>query len=155
MKMEDDIRELIETIETIYSELGYKIFDREETEDLYQASFSSNSEIGGSVFVEKESNFLELAYSYTFDIDEEDFLKEHLESMMNICYEYGNYFNIMKTDDEINFTIFAKLYFSGLNVESMQDTLDDFISCNHEIIEVFGIEEDDRYSDTGNGNQET
>jgi len=153
--MEDDIRELIETIETIYSELGYKIFDREETEDLYQASFSSNSEIGGSVFVEKESNFLELAYSYTFDIDEEDFLKEHLESMMNICYEYGNYFNIMKTDDEINFTIFAKLYFSGLNVESMQDTLDDFISCNHEIIEVFGIEEDDRYSDTGNGNQET
>ncbi len=153
--MEDDIRELIETIETIYSELGYKIFDREETEDLYQASFSSNSEIGGSVFVEKESNFLELAYSYTFDIDEEDFLKEHLESMMNICYEYGNYFNIMKTDDEINFTIFAKLYFSGLNVESMQDTLDDFISCNHEIIEVFGIEEDDRYSDTGNGNQES
>jgi len=153
--MEDDIRELIETIETIYSELGYKIFDREETEDLYQASFSSNSEIGGSVFVEKESNFLELACSYTFDIDEEDFIKEHLESMMNICYEYGNYFNIMKTDDEINFTIFAKLYFSGLNVESMQDTLDDFISCNHEIIEVFGIEEDDRYSDTGNGNQET
>jgi len=153
--MEDDIRELIETIETIYSELGYKIFDREETEDLYQASFSSNSEIGGSVFVEKESNFLELACSYTFDIDEEDFIKEHLESMMNICYEYGNYFNIMKTDDEINFTIFAKLYFSGLNVESMQDTLDDFISCNHEIIEVFGIEEDDRYSDTGNGNQES
>ena len=49
--MEDDIRELIETIETIFSELGYKIFDREETEDLYQASFSSNSEIGGSIFV--------------------------------------------------------------------------------------------------------
>jgi len=152
--MEDDIRELIETIETIFSELGYKIFDREETEDLYQASFSSNSEIGGSIFMEKESNFLELAYSYTFDIDEEDFLKEHLESMMNICYEYGNYFNVMKTDDEINFTIFAKLYFSGLNVESMQDTLDDFISCNHEIIEVFGIEEDDRYSDNGGRDQE-
>jgi len=152
--MEDDIRELIETIETIFSELGYKIFDREETEDLYQASFSSNSEIGGSIFVEKESNFLELAYSYTFDIDEEDFLKEHLESMMNICYEYGNYFNVIKTDDEINFTIFAKLYFSGLNLESMQDTLDDFISCNHEIIEVFGIEEDDRYSDYGGGNKE-
>jgi len=149
--MEDDIRELIETIETIFSELGYKMFDREETEDLYQASFSSNSDIGGSIFVEKESNFLELAYSYTFNIDEEDFLKEHLESMMNICYEYGNYFNIMKTEDEINFTIFSKLYFSGLNVESMQDTLEDFISCNREIIEVFGIEEDDRYSDTGNG----
>ncbi len=152
--MEDDIKELIETIETIFSELGYKIFDREETEDLYQASFSSNTEIGGSIFVEKESNFLELAYSYTFDIDEEDFLKEHLESMMNICYEYGNYFNIMKTDDEINFTIFTKLYFSGLNVESMQDTLDDFISCNHEIIEVFGIEEDEQYSDNGNSGKE-
>jgi hypothetical protein len=112
------MKELIERIEAICSELGYKIIDRDESEELYQASFIKDEEIGGSLFIEKNSNFLEIAYSYSFDIDEENFLKDHLESMMNICYEYGNYFNIMKGDDEINFSIFSKLYFSGLNLES-------------------------------------
>ncbi len=141
------MKELIERIETICSELGYEIIDRDESEELYQASFVKDEEIGGSLFIEKNSNFLEIAYSYSFDIDEENFLKDHLESMMNICYEYGNYFNIMKGDDEINFSIFSKLYFSGLNLESMQDTLEDFIACNHEIMEVFGLEEEESYDE--------
>jgi hypothetical protein len=141
------MRDLIERIETICSELGYTIIDREESEELYQSSFVKNDEIEGSLFVEKDSNFLEIAYTYTFDIEEEDFLKTHLETMMNICYEYGNYFNIMKGEDEINFSIFAKLYFSGLNVESMQDTFDDFIDCNHEIMEIFGTDEEESYED--------
>jgi hypothetical protein len=141
------MKELIERIETICSELGYEIIDRDESEELYQASFVKDEEIGGSLFIEKNSNFLEIAYSYSFDIDEENFLKDHLESMMNICYEYGNYFNIMKGDDEINFSIFSKLYFSGLNLESMQDTLEDFIACNHEIMEVFGLEGEESYDE--------
>ncbi len=141
------MRDQIERIETICSELGYTIIDREESEELYQSSFVKDEEIGGSLFVEKESNFLEIAYTYTFDMEEEDFLKAHLETMMNICYEYGNYFNIMKGEDEINFSIFAKLYFSALNVESMQDTFDDFIDCNHEIMEIFGIDEEESYED--------
>jgi hypothetical protein len=139
------MKELIERIEAICGELGYSIVDREESEELYQSSIVRDEEIGGSLFVEKNSNFLEIAYSYSFDIDEENFLKDHLESMVNICYEYGSYFNIMKGEDEINFSVFSKLYFSGLNVESMQDTLNDFISCNHEIMEVFGLEDDDEY----------
>lgn len=137
------MKDLIERIEAICSELGFRIIDREESEELYQSSFLQNDEICGSLFVEKDSNFLEIAYTYTFDLEEENFLKSHLESMMNICYEYGNYFNIMKGEDEINFSIFTKVYFSGLNVESMQDTFDDFIACNHEIIEIFGLDEDE------------
>jgi hypothetical protein len=69
--------------------------------------------------------------------------------MMNICYEYGSYFNIMRNENEINFSIFSKLYFSGVNVESMNDTLDDFIACNREIMEVFGMEDEDNYEDYG------
>ena len=139
------MKDIIERIETIFSELGYDVVDREESDELYQSSFVKDNEIAGSLFVENNSNFLEIAYSYTFDIDEEDFLKDHLESMMNICYEYGNYFNISKNNDEINFSIFAKVYFSGINVESLQDTLDDFNACNREIIEVFGIDEESEY----------
>ena len=140
------MRDLIERIEAICSELGFSIIDREESDELYQSSLLKSEEICGSLFIEKNSNFLEIAYTYTFDIDEENFLKSHLESMMNICYEYGNYFNIMKGEDEINFSIFAKVYFSGLNVESMQDTLDDFMACNHEIIEIFGLDEDESFN---------
>jgi hypothetical protein len=140
------MKDLIERIEAICSELGFRITDREESDELYQSSLLQNDEICGSLFVEKDSNFLEIAYTYTFDVEEENFLKSHLESMMNICYEYGNYFNIMKGEDEINFSIFTKVYFSGLNVESMQDTLDDFIACNHEIIEIFGLDEDESFN---------
>ena len=140
------MKDLIERIEAICSEVGFRIIDREESEELYQSSLLQNDEICGSLFIEKDSNFLEIAYTYTFDVEEENFLKSHLESMMNICYEYGNYFNIMKGEDEINFSIFTKVYFSGLNVESMQDTLDDFIACNREIIEIFGLDEDESFS---------
>ena len=140
------MKDLIERIEAICSELGFRVIDREESEELYQSSLLQNDEICGSLFVEKDSNFLEIAYTYTFDVEEENFLKSHLESMMNICYEYGDYFNIMKGEDEINFSIFTKVYFSGLNVESMQDTLDDFIACNREIIEIFGLDEDESFS---------
>jgi hypothetical protein len=141
------MKEIIERIEAICSELGFSIIDREESDELYQSSLMKDNEIEGSMFVEKNSNFLEIAYSYTFDIHEENLLKDHLESMMNICYEYGNYFNIMKGDDEINFSVFSKLYFSGLNVESMQDTLEDFTACNHEIMEVFGLDAEGEYDD--------
>ena len=101
------MKDLIERIEAICSELGFRVIDREESEELYQSSLLQNDEICGSLFVEKDSNFLEIAYTYTFDVEEENFLKSHLESMMNICYEYGDYFNIMKGEDEINFSIFC------------------------------------------------
>ncbi len=135
------MKELIERVEAIFSELGYEMVDVEESQDLYQASFSMEEEIEGSVFIESNSNFLELAYSYTFDQDEEGFLKEHLETLMSICYEYGCYFNVSRGEEEINFSMFSKLYYSALNVESMQETLDDFVSCNHEIMEMFGNEQ--------------
>lgn len=138
------MKELIDRVETICSELGYEIIDREESDELYQASFVKSNEIGGSFIIEKDSNFLEIASSYSFDADEENLLKEHLESIMNICYEYGSYFSITKDRDEINLSVFSKIYFSGLNVESLQDTLEDFTACNHEIIELFGIDEDDQ-----------
>lgn len=139
--------ELIERVETIFSELGYDVFDREETDEMYQASFGKDQRFHGSFFIDDGNNFLELAFTYTFDIEEETFLKEHFEPMVDICYEYGSYFNILKGDDEINFTVFAKLYFSGLNVESLGDTLEDFTVCNQELVHVFELEEVDHNSD--------
>jgi hypothetical protein len=134
------MKEIIERVEAIFSELGYDMIEVEESEDLYQASFAMEDEVEGSVFIESNSNFLELAYSYTFDLDEEGFLREHLDNLMSICYEYGCYFNLSRGEDDITYSIFSKVYYSGLNLESMHDTLEDFVSCNHEIMEMFGSE---------------
>lgn len=142
------MKEHIERVETIFSELGFDIFDKENTESMYEASFGKNGDLIGSFFLEKESNFLELANSYVFNKEDETFLKEHLETMMNICYDYGNYFNITKDDGEINFSIFSKLYLSGLNVESLQDTLEDFIECNQELVSIFDEGDEENYQDS-------
>ncbi len=145
--MEERMDEMIERVEAIFGELGYDIFDRESTEDMYQASFGKDEEITGTVFIENESSFMEMAYSYVFDREEETFLKENLESMMNICYEYGIYFNITREEDEITFSIFSKVYYSGFNVESLHDTIEDFKACNNELVSVFNLEEDDNFSE--------
>lgn len=142
------MKEIIERTETIFSELGYDIFDSEQSEDMYQASFGKGTKFNGSFFIENDSDFIELAYTYTFDNNEERFLRDHLESMLDICYEYGCYFNVLKGEDEIHFSVFSKLYFSGFNVESLGDTLEDFTACNQELTLMFELEEGNNCSDS-------
>ncbi len=138
----------MERIEAFLGELGYSAFEKEVTEEMYQASFGKDGDITGSVFIEQDCNFLELAYTYMFDRNEETFLRDHLETMMNICYEYGIYFNVAREEDEISFSIFSKLYFSGLTVESLHDTIEDFVACNGELVSIFNVsEEDDNYTE--------
>ena len=68
--------------------------------------------------------------------------------MLDICYENGCYFNIVEDEEEIHFHVFSKIYYSGLNVESLEDTLEDFISCNQELELIFEIEEGDTNIDS-------
>jgi hypothetical protein len=146
--MNDEMKERVERIEAFLGELGYSAFEKEITEEMYQASFGKDGDITGSVFIEQDCNFLELAYTYMFDRNEETFLRDHLETMMNICYEYGIYFNVAREEDEISFSIFSKLYFSGLTVESLHDTIEDFVACNSELVSIFNVsEEDDNYTE--------
>jgi hypothetical protein len=146
--MNDEMKERVERIEAFLGELGYSAFEKEVTEEMYQASFGKDGDITGSVFIEQDCTFLELAYTYMFDRNEETFLRDHLETMMNICYEYGIYFNVAREEDEISFSIFSKLYFSGLTVESLHDTIEDFVACNGELVSIFNVsEEDDNYTE--------
>jgi hypothetical protein len=142
------MKDIIERTETIFSELGYDISEREESEDVYQSSFGKSGKYSGSFFIEKNGNFIELAYTFTFDLDEESYLKDELDSLMDICYEYGCYFSILKGENEMHFSVFSKLYFSGLNVESLGDTLEDFIDCTHELAVLFETEEGEEGKDS-------
>jgi hypothetical protein len=142
------MKDIIERAETIFSELGYDISEREESEDVYQSSFSKGGKYSGSFFIEKNGNFLELAYTFTFDLDEESYLRDELDSLMDVCYEYGCYFSILKGDNEVHFSVFSKLYFSGLNVESLGDTLEDFTDCTQELAVLFEMEEGEEGKDS-------
>ncbi len=139
--MTEQIKDIIERMEAIFGELGYYIFDKEETGETYEGSFKKNDHYLGTIYIESESNFIEFANTFTFDIAEESFFKKHLEPMLDICYENGCYFNILEDEEEIHFHVFSKIYFSGLNVESLEDTLEDFIACNQELELIFEIEE--------------
>jgi hypothetical protein len=44
--------------------------------------------------------------------------------------------------------VFSKLYFSGLNVESLGDTLEDFIDCAQELEVLFEMEEGEEGKDS-------
>jgi len=143
------MREIIERVETIFSELGYDVFDKEENEEVYEASFGKGKKYDGSFFIESNSNFVELAYTFTFDVDEEGYLRDELESMLDICYEYGCYFSILKDENEIHFSVFSKLYFSGLNVESLGDTLEDFVDCTQELAVLFEMEDEESGKGSG------
>jgi hypothetical protein len=151
--MESVMQQFIERTETIFSELGFDVFEREQTEDMYQASFGQNGKYDGSFFIEKESNFIELAYTYTFNNDEEKLLRDHLESMLDICYEYGCYFNILKAEEEIHFSVFSKIYYSGFNLESLSDTLDDFTACVQELSIMFDLEEEENHFPDSEGGE--
>jgi hypothetical protein len=142
------MKDIIERAETIFSELGYDISEREESEDVYQSSFGKGGKYSGSFFIEKNGNFIELAYTFTFDLDEESYLRDELDSLMDICYEYGCHFSILKGENEIHFSMFSKLYFSGLNVESLGDTLEDFIDCTQELAVLFEMEEGEEGKDS-------
>ena len=57
------------------------------------------------------------------------FITTKLEEMLQVCYEYGCYINLEKSEDEISFTLFSKIYFAGLNYYSLKETLKDFKEC--------------------------
>jgi hypothetical protein len=146
--MTERTRDIIERVEAIFGELGYTVYDKEETDEAYEGSFKKNDQFLGTIYIENDSNFIEFANTLTFDIAEESFFKKHLEPMLDICYENGCYFNILEDEDEINFHVFSKIYFSGLNVESLEDTLEDFNACNQELELIFEIEEGDSNIDS-------
>ena len=59
----------------------------------------------------------------------ESFLRSRTEEMFKICYEYGCYVNFQTYKNEINFTVFSKIYFAGLNYYSLKETLREFPGC--------------------------
>jgi hypothetical protein len=58
-----------------------------------------------------------------------EYVRTRLEEMLKISYEFGCYINLQSTDEEIAFSLFTKLYYTGLNYLALKDSLREFALC--------------------------
>lgn len=133
MKKSKIMEERIRRVNILFQELEFSIRDSEYDETTYTASFEANDGFQGGIFIDKKSKFLEISFTFFFPISMSDFLKQKLEDMLKICYEFGCYLNLDKTSTEIYFSIFTKLYYSGLNYYSLKQSVMDFRNCVNEL----------------------
>jgi hypothetical protein len=66
-------------------------------------------------------------------------MKGKLEEMLKICYEFGCYVSLQQTATEISYSVFTKIYYSGLNYYSLRDSLRDFRECVAALMDLLEI----------------
>lgn len=140
MKNTEVMKERIRRIDVLFKEIGFELTDKEESSDAFSASFEDDEGITGAVFIDKVSKYLEIIYTFTFGLDSINYIKGNLNTFTRVCYEYGCYYTVGNQYPEISLSVFSKIYFSGLNYESLQDTLDDFADCVESLQEVLEVE---------------
>ena len=143
MKKSKMLEERIRRVTVVFKELGFRISDVDRSENSFSAAFGSDEESGGSFFIDRDSRFLEIAYSFSFSAEFAEFLRKRLEEMLKICYEFGSYFSIQQADSEVAFTVFTKIYYSGLTYRALKECLIDFRMCVEELTQVLRVERDE------------
>ena len=138
MKYSKLMKERIRRVRVLFKELGYDVFDGETEEDSYHAGYERDSGYEGSFYIDRDSKFLELAYTFSFSSKLTMYIRDRLDEMLKICYEFGCYLNLQKSD-EIMFSVFSKIYFAGLNYYSLKETLKDFNGCIESLRELIEI----------------
>jgi hypothetical protein len=142
MKKSKIMQERIKRVNVLFKELGCRILDSEHDSETFTAGFESDEGLSGGIFIDSKSKFLEVSFTFFFSHAIVDFIQQRLEDMFKICYEYGCYSNLDKTKSEICFSVFTKLYFSGLNYYSLKQSLADFSSCVQALTEILEIKKD-------------
>jgi hypothetical protein len=139
MKKPKLMRERIRRVSVLFKELGYELQDNEYFDDTFTAGILSDDGFQAGMFIDKESKFLELAFTFSFSPSLSEFIKERIEEMLHIAYEFGCYISIQNSSREISFSLFSKIYYVGLNYLTLRETLKDFrgaIDALQEILEI-------------------
>jgi hypothetical protein len=152
MKKERTLEERIRRCRVLFKELGYELQEEEMEKESYMASFEKDDTINGSVYIDLESKFLEIGYTFTFSKAMSDYLKDKLEDMLEICYEFGCYIYLEKNKEDVSFSVFTKIYFSGLNYFSLKNSLTDYNKCVEILTELLDI--GINHKDPGNFNEQ-
>ena len=123
------MKERIHRCRILFQELQCEVFEEEMYEDTFSAGFQHTSGFQGVFFIDRDSRFIEIAYSFSFSRSLTSFLSNQLTEILKICYEYGCYTNIETEEQEINLAVYTKIYFAGLNYYSLKETIRDFKDC--------------------------
>ena len=133
------LNERVHRTKILFRELQYSLRDEMSTDEMYTCEVvDDQNEFAGGIYVDSGSKFLEIAYTYSFSDSMFTFLKSRIAEILSICYEYGSYCNMTDDMDDAEkpgllFSIYAKIYYSGLNYHSLRDTLRDFRRCVHAV----------------------
>jgi hypothetical protein len=139
MKYSKSMEERIRRVKLLFRELGYRIMDTDRSDESYSAGFENEEGLQGGFFIDRTSRFLEIAYTFSFDQTMGQFLRDRLEEMLKISYEYGCYINLQMSRQEFSFSVFTKIYYTGLNYHALKDTLRDFKECVEALTEILDI----------------
>jgi hypothetical protein len=69
-----------------------------------------------------------------------EFLRTRLDDILRTCYEFGCYINLNKKEKELAFSVFTKLYFTGLNYYSLKYSILDYSWCVKEIMKIVELD---------------
>ena len=138
MKYSKLMKERIRRVKVLFKELGYDVYDGTLVKETFSGGFEKDENFAGGFFIDSESKFLELAFSFSFSSTLATFLQARLEEMLRICYEYGCYLNIQNAEG-LTFSVFSKVYYAGLNYYSLKETIRDFDACVGALKEVIEI----------------
>jgi hypothetical protein len=139
MKYSKLMEERIRRVRVLFRELGYRVRESERSSDTYSAGFEDDEGMQGGFFIDRASRFLELAYTFSFSPTMAEYLKTRLEEMLKVSYEYGCYINIQTSREEIAFSVFTKIYYSGLNYFSLRDSLREFRFCVQALTDILEL----------------
>jgi len=135
------MKERIRRTSVLFKELGYDLYDEERIEESYSCGFyHAGTDKQGVFFIEKESKFLEIAYNFTFSPQFAPFVRNKMGDILESAFEYGCYLNVFSDENAVSFSVFSKLYFSGMNYASLRDTLQDFHTCVESIKELVTLQ---------------
>jgi len=133
------MEERIRRVTVLFSELSFRVIEDERSHNAYSATFEDEEGFQAGILIERGSRFVELAYAFTFPPAHSQYLRGKLEEMLKISYEYGCYVSLQQSTTEITFTVFAKLYYSGLNYYALRDTMRDFRECVWGIMDLLDL----------------
>ncbi len=137
------MKERIRRVRVLFKELGYNFKESEIHENSYSAGFEYKEEFIGGIYIDKDSKFMEIAFSFSFSSHLGSFIQNKLEDMLRTCYEFGCYLNLFNAEEEIAFSVFSKIYYVGLNFYSLKETIKDFQLCVDSIKDIIKFEDDE------------
>jgi hypothetical protein len=133
------MEERIHRVTVLFSELSFRIIEDERSHNSYSATFEDDEGFQAGILIERGSKFLELAYAFTFPASYSQYMRGKLEEMLKIAYEFGCYVSLQQSASEITFSLFTKIYYSGLTYYSLRDTMRDFRECVWSLMDLLEI----------------